>query len=71
MMDSIEEILQIKIYHPIAPIFQILVRLLDCRMTASPRSKSVTTRMKRRLVQWLEYLPYCFLDRPIDDVGNS
>ena len=66
----IKEILQIKIYHPVVPFFEIPGRLRNCRMATSPRSKSVAVRVKLRLVQRLEYLSHGFLYRPVDYVGD-
>ena len=57
----IEELLQIEVHHELVPIFHVLPRLRERRVAAPTLAESVTARVERRLVQWIDLPPYSFL----------
>jgi hypothetical protein len=67
-MNPVEESLQVKINHPLVPLFQVALRLGDGRMTAASRAKAVATSVERRLVMRAEHLVHRLLHDPVDHV---
>src|SRR5450755_389133 len=68
--DEIEELLQIKIYHPLVAVLEMRLGLGDRRVATSAGSEPVVRGMERRLPQRLEHLPHGLLNHPVDHVRN-
>jgi hypothetical protein len=52
------------------PILEVPLGLIDRRVATAARSKPVTRRMKRRLIDGLEHLPHGLHHHPIDHVRD-
>jgi site-specific DNA recombinase len=71
MVDAVEEFLEVEIDHPVAPVFQIRLRLGDGRVTAPPRSEAMARWVEGRLPVRAEHTVHGLLDPPVDHIGNA
>jgi hypothetical protein len=71
VIDTVKELCQVKIDHPILAFSQMLASLSNRRVTAMLWAKSMAGRVKGRIVVRAHYLKRRLGYEPIDHVGNS
>jgi len=71
MIDSVEELFEIKIYHNVVALGDIELRLRHDLMGEAPRSKAVAVLGERRVPPLLKNLEHGLLNQSVDEKRHA
>ncbi len=70
-MDSIEELLQIKVHHPATPVLDVAAGFAHGRVTASLGPEAMARIVEVRIDVGTEHLMHGLLNDPVDHVRDA